>query len=280
MLALRRTQISTLAHAMNGPGTTKMPDEAAERLVKSTERVRDLGEVFTPAATVEDMLDMLPSNMWAIHPSPTFLEPACGDGNFLVAILARKLNQVAESHAKGKLPAGEQEDAVSFHALEALASIYAVDISVENIIGGTPGHEIGARTRLINAFIVWHSEVLDKRLTDRSPAIRAATWIVEHNLIVGNMLPAGVDGRPTGRDAIPLIEYTFHPDNLSVTLCKTTLGDTIDAAQSETAAEMTLFGPTQPQEFWKGKALKLADAERVDAPELKGPARNGAGGRR
>jgi hypothetical protein len=257
-----------------------LTDASAERIVKSTERIRDLGEVFTPARTVSDMLDMLPPSMWAVHPSRTFLEPACGDGNFLIAILVRKLAQIEKAHAKNKLPAGDHEDAASFHALAALASIYAVDISVENIIGGTPGHEIGARTRLLNAFVTWHADTLNKRLTDRSPALRAATWIVEHNLIVGNMLPIGGDGRPTGRNAIPLIEYTFHPDTLSVTLCKTTLGDAIDAAQAETANEMMLFGPAEPQEFWKGKALKLAEAAKVEAPKLKGPVRNGAGSRR
>jgi hypothetical protein len=254
--------------------------EEAQSLVKSSERVRDLGEVFTPATTVEDMLDLLPRHMWAVHPSPTFLEPACGDGNFLIAILNRKLTQIAKAHAKGRLPAGEHEDAASFHALAALASIYAVDISVENIVGGTPGHEIGARTRLLTAFIAWHADTMDKRLTERSPALRAADWIVEHNLIVGNMLPIGIDGKPTGRNDIPLIEYTFHPDTLNVTLRKTTLGDTIEVAQAETVAEMMLFGPAEPVEFWKGKAFKLAEAEKVEAPKLKGPARNGAVGRK
>ncbi len=254
--------------------------EDVERLVKSTERVRDLGEVFTPAATVEDMLDMLPAGMWAVHPSPTFLEPACGDGNFLIAILARKLAAVAKAHGRDKLPAGESEDAALFHALEALASIYAVDISVENIVGGTPGHEIGARTRLLTAFTVWVQDVLGKRLNDRSPALRAATWIVEHNLIVGNMLPFDAAGKPTGRNAVPLIEYDFTPETLGLRLRKTTLGDVLDAAQAEIAVELSLFGPVEPQEFWTGKALKLADAERIEAPKLKGPARNGHGGRR
>lgn len=254
--------------------------EQSERLVKSTERVRDLGEVFTPVETVAEMLDLLPPSMWVVHPAPTFLEPACGDGNFLVAILARKLAAVAKAHSKGRLPAGDSEDAALFHTLEALASIYAVDISVDNIVGGTPGHEIGARTRLLNAFTAWNADTLDKRLTDRSPALRAASWIVEHNLIVGNMLPLDIAGKPTGRNAIPIIEYTFEPKTLSVTLKKTTLGDVIDVAQAEVAVELSLFGPAEPEHLWSGKALKLADAERVEAPKLKGPARNGAGGRR
>ena len=254
--------------------------EEPQRLVKSSERVRDLGEVFTPAKTVSEMLDMLPSSMWAVHPAPTFLEPSCGDGNFLIAILGRKLAAVAKQHAKGKLPAGDTDDAALFHALEALSSIYAVDISEENIVGGTPGHEVGARTRLLNAFCAWSEETLGKRLTDRSPALRAATWIVEHNLIIGNMLPIDANGKPTGRNAIPLIEYEFTPDTLGLTLRKTTLGDVIDAAQAESGGELTLFGPAEPEEFWKGKALKLDSADRIEAPKLKGPARNGNGGRR
>ena len=251
-----------------------------ERLVKSTERVRDLGEVFTPFTTVNEILNLLPSKMWVVHPSPTFLEPACGDGNFLIVILGRKFAEITKTRAKGKLPAGDSDEAVTFHALEALAAIYAVDISVENIVGGTPGHEIGARTRLLDAFISWHAETLDKHFTDRSPALRAATWIVEHNLIIGNMLPLDVAGKSTGRDAIPVIEYSFQPSTLSVTLRKTTLGDVIDAEQAENTDIPKLFGPSEPELLWEGKALKLAEAEKVTAPKLKGPARNGAGGRR
>ena len=256
-----------------------MATEDDERLVKSTERVRDLGEVFTPATTVEEMLDMFPAAMWAVHPSPTFLEPACGDGNFLIAILTRKLAAVAKAYSRGKLPAGTSEEAAQVHALEALASIYAVDISVENIIGGKVGHEIGARERLLSAFAAWNLTTLNKQLNERSLALRAAQWIVEHNLIIGNMLPLDIAGKPTGRDAIPIIEYTFEPEILSVSLCKTTLGDVLDAADAETTNELKLFGPAEPEFLWSGKVLKLADAERVDAPKLKGPARNGTGGR-
>ncbi len=77
------------------------PPPTPERLVKSVERVRDLGEVFTPAATVKAMLDLIPEAMWVPYPSFTFLEPACGDGNFLVAILERKLEGVARAHVEG-----------------------------------------------------------------------------------------------------------------------------------------------------------------------------------
>lgn len=250
-----------------------------ERLVKSLERVRDLGEVFTPNATVQEMLDLLPRTIWITHPSPTFLEPACGDGNFLVAILDRKLDRIAKDFARGKLAAGGTPDAAQFHSLEALASIYAVDISIENVVGGTPGHEIGARTRLLTMFSQWNAEMLDKRFTERSLAHRAAVWIVDHNIIVGNMLPTDALGKPTGRDQIPLIEYNFEPTNQSVVLTKTTMGDVIAAEEAKTATMLSLFGLVEPTLLWKGKAMNLAEAERVEAPKMRGPARNGTGRR-
>lgn len=247
--------------------------------MKSDERIRDLGEVFTPIATVQAMLDLLPTTMWAVHPSPTFLEPACGDGNFLAAILARKLEQVAKDYAKATLPAGTTPEAGQFHALQALASIYAVDISVENVVGGTPGHEIGARARLLAIFSAWNAGVLVKRLTERSLVLRAAEWVVGHNIIVGNMLPVDTAGRPTGRDLLPLIDYSFDPANQSVTLTKTTMGDVIATEEGQAATILSLFGPAEPVELWRGKAINLAEATRVEAPKLRGAARNGTGRR-
>lgn len=250
-------------------------DSNAERLVKSDERVRDLGEVFTPNATVQEMLDLLPAKMWAVHPSPTFLEPACGDGNFLVAILDRKLERVAKDYAKGKLLAGKTAEAAQVHALEALASIYAVDISVDNVVGGTPGHEIGARARLLTILCEWSATVLSKHLTERSRALRAANWIVEHNIMVGNMLPTDATGKPTGRDQLPLIEYEFVPSEQSVTLAQTTLGDVIWNEQAKSTSRLSLFEPTQPTTFWRGKVMNLSTADRVEAPRMRGPAYNG-----
>jgi hypothetical protein len=57
----------------------------------------------------------------------TFLEPACGTGNFLIAILDRKLAYVQH----GKL----YRSVVAFESavLEALSSIYGIDIDAENV---------------------------------------------------------------------------------------------------------------------------------------------------
>ena len=63
--------------------------------VKSKQRVRDHGEVFTNEREVNAMLDLVKDETENIE--STFLEPDCGDGNFLSEIIRRKLNIVKES---------------------------------------------------------------------------------------------------------------------------------------------------------------------------------------
>lgn len=51
-------------------------------------RVKKTGEVFTPRSLIREMLSKLPNAAW-FDPNKTWLEPAAGDGNFLVEIKAR-----------------------------------------------------------------------------------------------------------------------------------------------------------------------------------------------
>lgn len=255
------------------------PDDVRNLQVKSVERVRDLGEVFTPGSTVQAMLDLLPTDIWDVHPSAAFLEPACGDGNFLVAILDRKLEAITEAEAAHALPAGVTKDAVRFHALEALASIYAVDISGDNVIGGTPGHEIGARDRLLSHLMGWYTTSVSRRLTKDSPLLLAARWVVERNVQIGNMLAFNPHGTPSGWELLPLIEYQWDPTGMTVRLFTTTLGAVMEASAAETLHAMTLFAPPEPTEAWEGRAVWLHEAP-IDAPvPTLTHARNGKGDR-
>ena len=68
-----------------------MGDEKSQ--IKSRERVRDHGEVFTAEREVKAMCDLVGET--GSNPTKgTVLEPACGDGNFLVEILNRKLDRL------------------------------------------------------------------------------------------------------------------------------------------------------------------------------------------
>ena len=60
--------------------------------VKSKQRVADHGEVFTAEREVKAMCDLVADECLRID--SRFLEPACGDGNFLAEILTRKLDVV------------------------------------------------------------------------------------------------------------------------------------------------------------------------------------------
>lgn len=86
----------------------------SEKLIKSKERVNKFGEVFTPSNIVNDMLDLIPN----LNISQTFLEPACGNGNFLIEILSRKL-----------LLCKNDNDII-----RSYASIYGIDIQEDNVI--------------------------------------------------------------------------------------------------------------------------------------------------
>lgn len=83
-----------------------------DNLTKSKKRVKELGEVFTPPALVNEMLDKLPPEVW--EPDKTFIDPACGHGNFLVEVVRKKLES-------GSTP------------LQALHTTFGIDIMQDNI---------------------------------------------------------------------------------------------------------------------------------------------------
>ncbi len=104
--------------------------EVGPEQIKNRNRVRDLAEVYTHQREVDAMLNMVPG-MFPSGDDPdnhdaTFLEPSCGHGNFLVAILQRKLATVTVD----RYGAGEEFE---HRVLRCLASIYGIDIDRENI---------------------------------------------------------------------------------------------------------------------------------------------------
>ncbi|MFD2839747.1 hypothetical protein ACFSYH_04090 [Populibacterium corticicola] len=127
------------------------------------------------------MLDLIPDAFAEID--TRFLEPAAGNGNFLVAILQRKIALITEERYGGT------DGWFEFALLRCLASIYAIDISKENV-----GE---ARERLF-ALAIANAEFDD---ADASEGFRrAAREILRTNVVVGDSL--------NGADQIVLVEYT------------------------------------------------------------------------
>lgn len=84
--------------------------------IKSKQRVREHGEVFTNEREVKAMCDLIPEDMYS-DLTKTFLEPACGEGVFLIEIFKRKLAYCN----------GERD------GLKALNCLFGVDIQADNV---------------------------------------------------------------------------------------------------------------------------------------------------
>ena len=99
---------------MNGNMLTNQVHTSSQKLSKK-ERVQKYGEVFTPQHIVEQMCDMLPEEAWETE--KTFLEPACGDGVFVLEVLRRKF---ANCNTKQDY-------------LAAIDSVWAMEIQPQNV---------------------------------------------------------------------------------------------------------------------------------------------------
>ncbi len=134
-------------------------------LVKSKQRVADHGEVFTPPWMVEAMLDLVKGETERID--SRFLEPACGNGNFLVQILRRKLAAV-------ELKYGQSDFERRHYALLALMCIYGIELLPDNIAD--------CRANLLDIF----AEYLN--LDESDDFYRAAVFVLSVNLIHGDAM--------------------------------------------------------------------------------------------
>ena len=143
--------------------------ETTKKQTKSRQRVRDHGEVFTNEREVKAMCDLVKDETERID--SRFLEPACGDGNFLAEILTRKLEIVKRKYKKSALDYEK-------NAVLAASSIYGVDILIDNVIA--------CRERM---FKIWDKEYKSVCKKDCNDMTRdAVRFILKRNIVCGNAL--------------------------------------------------------------------------------------------
>lgn len=144
-----------------------------EILVKSRERVKQRGEVYTPAALVSKMLDQLPVECWT-DPFKTFCDPAgCGTGNFLVEALRRKLERNVLS-----FDTIVSEIGVLTRAEIALMTIHGIDIASDNVDE--------TKIRLIQIVENWYKNTFG--VTCNDDQITLLTQILDSNIVCGDAL--------------------------------------------------------------------------------------------
>ncbi|MFB9315105.1 type I restriction-modification system subunit M [Nocardioides plantarum] len=134
--------------------------------------MKTYGEVFTPRHMVDQMLDLVSEELdtGPDFVDRTFLEPAAGHGNFLVAILRRKLDAIEKWHAAEAWP---------IESLFALASIYGIELLEDN--------HIDARAAMLAEFDRFH-DAHGAPCGPETDLHRAASFLIEANIVRGNTL--------------------------------------------------------------------------------------------
>lgn len=143
--------------------------ESQKTQIKSKKRVAEHGEVFTNEREVKAMCDLVAQECDRID--SRFLEPACGDGNFLAEILTRKLTTVK------KLYKSNPYDFERYSVL-AITSLYGVDILADNVAE--------CRARLFKLWDKKYKSICKK--ADMQETREAVKYILSKNILCGNAL--------------------------------------------------------------------------------------------
>ena len=177
----------------------------SEEQVKSRERVEKHGEVLTARREVDAMLDLVKAEASRIE--SRFLEPACGTGNFLIAILERKLDtldrKVAQKEKKLKKAeksTGWKNAVYDMDSLTAITSLYGIDILEDNVKE--------TRERLRNYYVERYQRTIG--FPPKQELLDAVECILECNILLGdaihNSKEVTIPGVP-GLDQIVFTEW-------------------------------------------------------------------------
>lgn len=106
-----------IKHVLNYNRTTivhnkQLLETDKSNTVRTDDRIKQTGEVFTPSELTNEIIDQFPKE--SLQPNKTFIDPASGNGNLLVEILKRKIEE-------GHNPS------------DAIKTIYGVDIMSDNV---------------------------------------------------------------------------------------------------------------------------------------------------
>jgi len=140
-----------------------------EQQIKDKSRVSNFGEVLTSKREVLDMLNLV--NTETSRLDSRFLEPACGDGNFLTEVLNSKLDILKKNYSKN------QYEFEKF-SIQIFTSIYGIDILEDNIIS--------ARERLFNQYFDLYNKKFKSNINQK--LLDCIKYILKLNLVHADAL--------------------------------------------------------------------------------------------
>ena len=140
-----------------------------EQQIKDKSRVSNFGEVLTSKREVLNMLNLV--NTETSRLDSRFLEPACGDGNFLTEVLNSKLDILEKNYSKN------QYEFEKF-SIQIFTSIYGIDILEDNIIS--------ARERLFNQYFDLYNKKFKSNINQK--LLDCIKYILKLNLVHADAL--------------------------------------------------------------------------------------------
>lgn len=156
-------------------------------MIKSKERISEFGEVFTSEREVNAMLDLVKDETQRID--SRFFEPACGDGNFLIEVLSRKIDVVRRGYSKSQLD-------FERYTFTAIASLYGIDIMLDNVEQ--------CRARLYNYVYDVYLSLYKKEASDKF--LKSIYFVLTKNIIHGDALSLQL---PNSGTPIVFSEWSF-----------------------------------------------------------------------
>ena len=173
----------------------------SEKIIKSADRVKDIGEVFTPRKTVDFMLDQPEIKEKVNSLTATFLEPSAGEGAFLVELLKRKLYFATEQ--------SQDVSDMQNNFLQALSTLYGIELMEDNVELLVMNMANTFRDVYFNTF---------KPEEQSQKVLKSANIIISANMAQGDALKRTTatgdpiifsEWKPVGKTKVQRTEYTF-----------------------------------------------------------------------
>lgn len=145
-----------------------------EKIIKSKKRVQNHGEVFTSKRIVKKMLDLPRVREACLNLTATFLEPAAGEGAFLVEVLNRKMAMVGKRYS---------DDLTRYenYSLLALSTLYGIELLDDN-----------AKKCAMNMYEAYYESYLqiarERGWKVKTKVLNSAKLIISKNIAQGNFL--------------------------------------------------------------------------------------------
>ena len=142
--------------------------------IKSKERVSDHGEVYTAEREIKAMCKLVECEIKRVESK--FLEPSCGDGNFLDEILHQKLDIIKNKPI----------DKYDLYSFLIISNLYGIDILKDNIQE--------CKERL---FHTWQKKYkLDTNNYPDDDLCKTIKYILDKNIVLGDSLKMMYKNKP------------------------------------------------------------------------------------